>query len=391
MPDLTGYGITSVGVNRPTAATMRELIEGDFISIFGPDLAIGPEFEGSTVANGLAGILTELVLVCAWELLEDIVNNLTPEGASEYMLANLKSMVATYRRHAQYSTVPLRLGTNGEVDVPIAAGAIFSKSSDGTQWVTNQDCVIPAEGTIDVPGRSLLKGPYSAAAGTINTIVTVYAGLDSITNPVDAEVGRNSESDEDLRPRVEKRGSSPPKIRSELLKVAGVTYASVRSNPVSATGPVNGLDPGDIECWVLGGSAAAIAACIYENKSSVAGTKGDEYYDITDSEGNTERIFYNIPDTTQVHVIISFDTDSNYPVDGDAQVKAKIAAKSATFVEGGTLITWLLGSDLESIPGIVSQPEILVGLSDPPVSSANLEAGPNEKFAILTANVDVNP
>lgn len=391
MPDLTGYGITAVGVNRPTAATMRELIEGDFVSIFGPDLAIGTEFEGSTVANGLVGILTELVLVCAWELLEDLVNNLTPEGSSEYMLSNLKSMVATYRRQATYSTTTLRLGTDGASDVSIPAGAIFSKSSDGTQWVTNQDCVIPAEGTIDTPGRSLLKGAYAAPAGTIDTVVTVYAGLDSVTNPTDAEIGRESEPDEDLRPRVEKRGSSPSKVRSELLKVSGVTWASVRSNPVSSPGPVDGLEPGDIECWILGGSAADIAACIYENKSSVAGTKGDQYYDVTDSAGNVERIYYNRPTTTQVYVIVNFDTDADYPADGDDQVKAKIAAKSSGFTQGGTLITWLLGSDLESIPGITSQPQLLVGTTDPPVSSDNLSADPNEKFEILAANVDVNP
>lgn len=94
--------------------------------------------------------------------------------------------------------------------------------------------------------RAVEAGPTLANAGTLWTIVTPIAGLDSFTNPVDdAEVGRLVEADGDARRRrnveLYARGKGPLlAIAGRVSKVDGVVdvrvYENTKTYPVDADG-----------------------------------------------------------------------------------------------------------------------------------------------------------
>lgn len=382
--------LTNVGYDAPSAPDLRQEIEADWKAIYGDDLAVGPAYEGASMASILSGLLSDLLAAHAHEPAADLVANLTPESASGIMLRNLKSIAATYPYEARYSLATLRLGTNDAYPTPIAAGSIARSPVTNINWITLVDAEIPAEGTVDVLARSEFKGPYPAASGSITTIVTNVAGWDTVTSIGDAELGRAAENDADLRPRVEKRGSSRERILDAVRNVEGVTFASVQSNPVSSTEDVDGIPAGAFRIYVDGGADADIAQAIYAVKSSVAGTVGDEYVDVMGSNGEPERIFYSRITQVQVHLIIKLEIDAGtYPADGDAQVKTAAAAFINALANGQTLKNWQIDSSFKHVPGIDAVPEILQGLTDPPTLTDNLVAGPTQRLRCQTANIDV--
>lgn len=385
---MTYYGITPTGPNRPSAATINEDFQAGLKAIFGDEIAVGPQFEGSSVAMGLSGLMADVLSAHCWEPWADLVANLTPESANNFMLDVVKSISKTARIKAAYSTVLLRLGTTEPAPVEVPAGFIGRKSADNTNWITTQAATIPAGGVVDVPARSEIKGPFTAPAGSIDSIVTTIAGVDTITNIADAEIGRETEQDASLRPRTEKRGSGPAQIREALLRVTGLTFAAVQTNPLTSPGEVDGIPRGAHRIYTEGGEPADIAMAIYLNKGGVAGTVGTDYYDITDNAGNVERIYYTPIAAVPVYFIVNIGINGNFPVDGDARIKSGLVSYNAQLENGRTLYNWPLDGSFKDVPGIETC-EILQGLTDPPSSSANLTPSITERFFIDAANITV--
>lgn len=388
---MTSAYLTSVGYAGPAGPEIRELFEADLKAAYGDDLAVGPAWEGSSIASIFTGLVADAIAAHAHEPAADLVANLTPESSSDYMLDNIKSITNTYRTQADYSYVTLTLGTDGVTDRPIVAGSIARKPADGTLWVTMQDCTIPGSGAVDVPARSDTKGPWPAVAGSITGIVTNIAGWDTVTNSADAQLGRNKEENADFRPRVEKGGSSNQRIHDAVDDVTGTTFVSVTSNPISSAGDVDGIPPGCIHVVVEGGDDEAIAQAIYETKSSLAGTVGDEFVDITDSEGNTERVYYDRITQVIVYIIVKVDVPDEliYPDDGDDQIIDSLVAYGTTLVSGEKLYNWKLRNALPNLAGVDDVTEILMGESDPPTLEDNLAALNTERFLIDAANITV--
>src|SRR5262249_36114068 len=78
-------------------------------------------------------------------------------------------------------------------------------------------------------------GPLPAPAGTLTVIDTPVAGLSSVTNAADAILGRNQETDSELRIRREEELRAAGKgtvdaIRALLLEVLNVVQAKVLQN-----------------------------------------------------------------------------------------------------------------------------------------------------------------
>lgn len=381
---MTSAYLTSVGYAGPAGPEIREQFEADLKAAYGDDLAVGPAWEGSSIASIFTGLVADAIAAHAHEPAADIVANFSPESSSDYMLDNIKSITNTYRTQADYSYVTLTLGTDGVTDRPIPAGSIFRKPSDGTLWVTRQDCTIPGSGTVDVPARSDTKGPWPAVAGSITGIVTNLAGLDSCTNAADAQIGRYKEENADLRPRVEKSGSSIPAVYKAVNDVTGVTFVSVKSNPLSSSGTVDGIPRGAYSVVVEGGDDTAIAQAIYSVLNGVAGTVGAESVVLTDTQGNQVTINFDRITRKYAYLIvrISVPDEDDYPDDGDDQIMASLVAYGTTIAAGKSLYNWKLRNALPDLEGVDEVTAILAGFTDPPTLENPLTALITERIML---------
>jgi hypothetical protein len=210
------------------------------------------------------------------------------------------------------------------------------------------------------------------------------AGWDTVTNSADAQLGRNKEENADLRPRVEKAGSSIPAVHKAVSDVVGVTFVSVKSNPLSSSGTVDGIPRGAYSIVVEGGDDTAIAQAIYSVLNGVAGTVGDENITLTDSEGNDVVINFDRITRKYAYLIVKIDVpdEDDYPDDGDDQIIASLVAYGATLAAGKKLYNWKLRNALPNLEGVDEVTEILMGLTDPPTLEATLTALITERFMI---------
>jgi len=147
---------------------------------------------------------------------------------------------------------------------------------------------------------SVAAGPIVGLATTISAIVTATAGWTAAWNIAAAALGRNIETDAQLRERRSLSLANPGSgtvdaLRAAILAVANVTAAFVLSNRTDAV-DANLLPPHSFRALVLGGLDAAIAATIWAHCDAgdyIDGTGVVET--ITDSQGHQQTVRFNRP------------------------------------------------------------------------------------------------
>ena len=157
-------------------------------------------------------------------------------------------------------------------------------------------------------------GAITPAIGTLTTIITNYAGWDSVNNLVAANVGRNAESDTELRQRwnsslYTRSVAMTDSIASALMLLNGVTSATVYENETDST-DADGRPPHSIEAVVNGGESDEIGLTIWQKKSAGIDTFGSQQVTINDSQGFPHVINFNRPLVVDVYLNI---TVTEYP------------------------------------------------------------------------------
>jgi len=179
------------------------------------------------------------------------------------------------------------------------------------------------KGYISILSFAVDAGPISAPLGTIYTIVTPVAVLDSVTNEVTPVLGRNLETDTELRLRrsnsLRLAGSSTPDaIRAAVSNVLGVSSVFLVENQTSAVDS-GGRPPKSFETIVEGGADSDIAQTIFDNKPAGIATYGTAPgvpFTALDSEGNSVDIYFSRPGTIDIELEIDYSlyTEETPPV-----------------------------------------------------------------------------
>lgn len=120
-------------------------------------------------------------------------------------------------------------------DVGIPAGTVCAASVAAVEYETTEDAVLRAgELRVTVGARAALGGSGgNAAKGRVDTIVTIPAGIESVTNERAFEGGTEAESDDVLRRRLLEcycilpNGSNRETYRRTALETPGVAHANV--------------------------------------------------------------------------------------------------------------------------------------------------------------------
>jgi uncharacterized phage protein gp47/JayE len=223
-------------------------------------------------------------------------------------------------------------------------------------------------------------GEVVALAGTLNVIETPVVGLASFTNTLDAEVGRNIETDLELKQRqneeLQVAGKSTfPAIISNLNQIEGITAVVVFQNNSDVV-DIEGRPPHSVDIVVEGGDLDDIAEEIFDTVAGGITMIGAITRNVTDSQGFIQTVKFSRPTDVPIWVEVDITKDASlYPIDGDVQVENAILAYGAELGVGEDIIVFgtepTLATAIASITGITDF-DIRVGTAVNPTQDNNV-------------------
>ena len=274
-------------------------------------------------------------------------------------------------------------GTDGQKDQELLlsnSNTLTSSSIDVTITITQTTPgVLP---NVACELRAVNAGAVAANAGSLTVIETVISGWDSFTNEEDAEVGKEIETDAELRLRREKTLAFPgactvEAIRSKLLDIDEVEAAIVYDN-FTEEYDSDGRSPKSLECVVLGGENQDIFDTIWSTKPASIRLIGDVVGTITDSQGFVREIKFSRPTEVTVYLEIDLVTNDNFPSDGEDTIVEKIIAYAKeNFSIGDTVITTMLYCPIHEVEGI-EDVTLRIGITASPTTDDNIEIEADE-------------
>lgn len=153
-------------------------------------------------------------------------------------------------------------------------------------------------------------GAYHVQVGEICKIQTPVAGISSVTNPSNGAVGKDRESDGQLRNRrafsvINKGVNTVESLYATLYKV-GAEYISIVNNTTDK--PMDGVPPNNYQVIVSGLSDQEVAEAIFDNAPAGVPLFG--------------KVAYKVYDSKEVEHVIRFDRPVSVPVDVQVEYKA---------------------------------------------------------------------
>lgn len=332
-----------------------------------------------------------------WEALQVAYNGFNPDVTEGFLLEALSALTGTVRRLASKGTVTLDCDL--DIATVLQAGINFANvlGDSDNRWTPVTDFTAGVGGVQAVAFEAEEAGAIVANSATITVISTAVVGWNSVTNPLDASVGRNEDSDTTLKQRreAELRASGSATLdamRADLLQVEDIQQAQVFEN-VTDLVDANGLKPKSIECVVFDGSPPdltndEIAQAIWDTKGAGVRTQGLETGTATDSLGNFHTIAFSRP--TELEVWLELDLDINILTGyvGDTATKALIVAEGLTKL--------LVGSDVilndylcvaQNLDGVIDVSAIRGGFTAFPAGLINLSIDVRELGVLDTSRI----
>lgn len=245
-------------------------------------------------------------------------NMINPNSARGKFLDALAALYGIDRKISEPTIVTVRVSGLRGTFIPYG---VIAQDTNGNQFrhAAASGITIGSSGQAETTFEAIEHGALEVAAGSLNSIVTAVAGWDSITNPAAGAVGRDEESDAELRQRMAESYAINATgyveaIQSNLAELEGVIDCAVLENPTSASITKYGvsIDPHSICVAIVGGEDAAIAETIYRRKDAGCGTTGDYAVSFTDATYKDAVYTYNIirPASTSFKVKVEFFTDA---------------------------------------------------------------------------------
>ena len=244
-------------------------------------------------------------------------------------------------------------------------------------------------------------GAINPDIGTVTQIVTQVSGWNRCGNNAAAVVGRDDETETELRQRY---GRSVYQNGSALIEaiaariyedVEGVTADIVFENDTDET-DADGRPPHSIEAVVQGGDDVEIAKVIWKTKAPGISTAGDVAVEILDSQGVRHTINFNRPTLKKVWIkaVLEENQDEDFAADNPEQVKALILTKGqASTVGQDVILQRFLGPIYAGTSGI-GNVTITAAVSDTPpapgdYSLVNISIGTRELADFSAGRIEV--
>ena len=232
----------------------------------------------------------------------------------------------------------------------VTAATGFSLNTDSMQGM-------PGNFVSDVPGAA------SVPAYTLDTISTPSTNWLGVTQAITGTSGTDTETDTALRLRIKRTmrtgAGTADAIYNALMRVPGVSYASVTSNPYLNT-DTEGRPGHSTECVVMGGEKQAVATAIW--KSAPAATlmhgsfTGEDIPSVIGADGQPHPVNFSVPVGKFAHVrvtIVQRNSEDPSPDDLVRSIQDSIVSwASSNMGLGDNMILQKFYGPVFSIPSI---------------------------------------
>lgn len=359
MPGLqpTGFDKKIFSDIRASIVTAVRAIPGMSRVNLGDDSVLG------SVVSGVSRAMAE-----AWDVLAEAYASFDRDSASGRSLDNLAGIVGLYRREAKPTrvtcTVTLAVGT-------YAAGVLLaSKPGEPSVLYENESEIVVTTGGVQT-GKVFVcqeTGARPVPTGSLTVISSPYTGWSAITNPADGVLGRDVETDAELRQRMIE--GTP---RGALASDSRIKKVFIYENNTDAW--VGALPPHSFNAVVWDGtndgsavSDAEIAALLYQDTQAGIETVGDISETVTDTVGLPHTINFDRPTLVPVYLEVEVETNADWDgANGPDLVKEALVAWAQERLTCGTDVrhTALFGT-VYGIPGVENVPEIYLDTAASP-------------------------
>jgi uncharacterized phage protein gp47/JayE len=245
-----------------------------------------------------------------------------------------------------------------------------------------------AQGVVDC--TATVTGPIDAPIGTLIVIDTPRSGLVRTINKEATTVGRNKETDIQLRQRRANTLSIGGKatldaLRANLLNVQDVNNVEPFEN-IELTTDGDGRPGKSFEMVVDGGTDGDIGSAIWSAKPAGIKPYGAISVSVLDSQGQSRTVAFSRP--TQVRIFTSLDLTIDatlFPDNGAALVQEAILSWGNALGIGQKIVVYpQLVAQLNSIPGIL---DVTVRIDRSPVSTTPGAPAHDDNIAIAAFEV----
>jgi uncharacterized phage protein gp47/JayE len=325
-----------------------------------------------------------------------LYNQLDPDFSIGSALNGVIKWAGITRRPATRSQCDVTLTTDRPLTLPIDYQV---EDALGQTWVTLAT-VAATTGANTVTLFAKNFGAVAADAATITIPVTVVIGVLSVTNALAATIGKDEETDVELRIRRNKSLESAASstlggIFTAVGNVAGVTDLAAYENDQDTTDAVNNILPHTIWLIVEGGSVDDIVKAIAKNKTGGTGLKGSvtgTFNEVlTKPDGTNYTIVhdmqFNRPTSITLYLKVTLTRkDSAVPIDTDL-VKQLLSA--LTFSINQNAIASNLYSTVYQAGSTFVATDLEVSLDGITYTPTSLTTAADEKFTLAVANIVV--
>ena len=440
------YGLTVAGFVAKSLQDIKTEYEQDFTAGFGTGTNLSPQ----SVNGQLIGIFAERDAEI-WEALLELSAAMDPDqatGASEDTLAGLTGTMRHLARASASSVLAVgAVGTvllSGRVFSVVGSGVRFTSLANATlslapSWaastvyalgalVTNGGKVFYAtaagasaasggplgtmtaivdgtvtwrsvgagSGVVAVPVVAQATGPKPANAWSLSTVETAVSGLDSVSNPLDAVLGVDIETDAALRVRrvaeLQNSGlSAVEAIRANMLQVAGVAQVFVFENTDPLNANSDGMPPNSIEVVAQGGADADVRAAVFASRGAGITATGTNPGTVVDSQGQSHAVAFSRPGPVPVYLAVTVATDVHFPSNGAAQVVAALQAWGlARLSVGAALHQSQLFAPIFTVPGVLDVPVLFLGTTPAPTGTGAVVTTSRQQALLDTSRISVS-
>lgn len=285
-------------------------------------------------------------------------------------------------------------GQQAQVLLLVGSNTLFTGATPVTINIANTTTGVLPNVQIELAAET--AGEIPAYANTVTVIETPISGWASVNNPFDLTVGKNIETDAELRLRRLKTlatsgAATVNAIRARILEIDEVEAARVFENDQDVP-DLFGRPPHSFEAVVVNGDDQDIWDTIWEVKAAGIQTYGSEVGSVTDTQGYTHTVKFSRPTQKPVYIATTLTTDpALFPTGGDVSVQeALVDYGEDNFSIGDDVIYTMLFCPIHSVRGILDiDLDISFTTPPPPGSTSNLPIAENEISQWDTTFIDV--
>ena len=374
------------GFTRPTYNELVERESEKWVQLFGENAQTNKHSVGGILIRIHAYFLDKL-----YQLSEIIYNSQFVDSAVGTTLDQLGADIGLNRLPSQVA-----MGTVefiGQKDYVVPQNSLV-RTPDGLEYITSEDT------KLDENGHGVSHYLYAIAIGakynkTNPTPAIMVIANEAIKSVTVSEIvgGADEETDDNFRERINwaNRTAMPSSpyngVISAIRKVTGVSSVKIIANDTLADDKETNTPAKTIHIFVTGGYKDDIGEAIFNSVAAGIQTVGKQEIELTDMAGTKHKVYYDIPTTKDIYVVIKLAKTIDYPRDGDEQIR-KICMDYINSVGMGNTVyySYLYQKIYDQVPGI-KVADIKIGLSKDNVSATDIDMTNIETASITSDKV----